>query len=345
MKNTLKNTTLLTFLTLCMVALFAVGCGDSEEFVATGPVVAPGTGGNLSFAFDRALAQTAGQVPAATTQLIFSLHSGNPPTQANLVETRLVAFNESIVLEDVDPSVTTVVVLALSSEQFPLVTLQGDAVVVVGTTQPVDLAGATIITYDALTVAPQLVNVVKDAAGVQLDLTLAFSNGSTFNLVNFDAPEFSSSQNNVVANITPTGLVSTGVGGQNATGTAFYDLFGTSHSDTFEIHTYCFEIFSYDTPNIAGSGGPFTDTLEMSGRFVGPNGIVDNINHNGGNANPNLSFALATPVTGVSIDPNSGDLTGTNVSNGTQIDILVTYTDPNTGFAVTLPQTVFAADE
>jgi hypothetical protein len=127
-------------------------------------------------------------------------------------------------------------------------------------------------------------------------------------------------------------LVSTGVGGQNATGTAFYDLFGTTHSDTFEIHTYCFELFTFD-PDIDSTES--NDDSDVGGRFVGPNGIVINFNQN----NPNLSWALQTPITGVSIAAN-GDLSTNNVPVGTQIVVVISYTDPDTNFVVSTTYTV-----
>ena len=331
-----KLQSLLALLTLSLVAVFAVGCGDSENFVFTGNTntVNPGTTGNLSFRFDRALAQTEGEVPAGTTQLLFSLHSGNPPSQANLVDVRLVPFSDSVVLEDVDPSVTVVVVTALSADDFPLASLQGNAGVVVGTTQPVDLGTAQPITFDAITVSPDLVNVVKDGDSVQLQLTLAFGNGSVITLPSFDAPEVSFEQDTTVANITSTGLVSTGVGGQNTTATATFNLFGTERSDDFTIHTFCFDVLDFD-----GEIPPTQeeDDSDLRFRFVGPNGVVIQQ----GQSNPNLSWALESPIAGVSIDPtNNGNLTTDNVAVGTLINVVVTYTDPVTGVALSDTYTV-----
>ena len=335
-----KLQSLLALLTLSLVAVFAVGCGDSENFVFTGNTntVNPGNTGNLSFRFDRALAQTEGEVPAGTTKLLFSLHSGNPPSQANLVDVRLLPFSDSVILEDVDPSVTVVVVTALSAEDFPLAALQGNANVVVGTTQPVDLGTAEPITFDAITVSPDLVNVVKDGDSVQLQLTLAFGNGSVITLPSFDAPEVSFEQDTTVANITSTGLVSTGVGGQNTTATATFNLFGTERSDDFTIHTFCFEILRFDDE--IGPNETSGDDPDLDFRFVGPNGVVIEDEDD----NPNLTWALQTPIAGVAVDPDDGDLSTDNVAIGTTINVVVTYTDPVTGIAVSDTYTVEVVD-
>ena len=331
-----KLQSLLALLTLSLVAVFAVGCGDSDNFVFTGNTntVNPGNTGALSFRFDRALAQTEGEVPAGTAQLLFSLHSGNPPTQANLVDVRLVPFSDSVILEDVDPSVTVVVVTALSADDFPLASLQGNANVIVGTTQPVDLGTAEPITFDAITVSPDLVNVVKDGDSVQLQLTLAFGNGTVITLPSFDAPEVSFTQETTVANITSTGLVSTGVGGQNTTATATFNLFGTERSDDFTIHTFCFEVLRFDDE--IGPNETDGDDSDLDFRFIGPNGVVIE----DGQSNPDLSWALQSPIAGVTVDPDDGDLFTDNVPIGTLINVVVTYTDPVTGVAVSDTYTV-----
>ena len=331
-----KLQSLLALLTLSLVAVFAVGCGDSENFVFTGNTntVNPGNTGALSFRFDRALAQTEGEVPAGTTQLLFSLHSGNPPSQANLVDVRLLPFSDSVILEDVDPSVTVVVVTALSSDGFPLAALQGNANVIVGTTQPVDLGTAQPITFDAITVSPDPVNVQKDVNSVQLQLTLAFGNGSVITLPSFDAPEVSFEQDTVVANITSTGLVSTGVGGQNTTATATFNLFGTERSDDFSIQTFCFDILGYGSDSLqpgtsAGWG--------FAARFIGPNGVELILEEDFDDDSPEFSYAIEPTNVGVSLSANNEIVVASTATNGTPFNLIVTYTDPVTGFAVTAP--------
>ena len=332
-----KLQSLLALLTLSLVAVFAVGCGDSENFVFTGNTntVNPGNTGALSFRFDRALAQTEGEVPAGTTQLLFSLHSGNPPSQANLVDVRLLPFSDSVILEDVDPSVTVVVVTALSADGFPLVALQGNANVIVGTTQPVDLGTAQPITFDAITVSPDPVNVQKDVNSVQLQLTLAFGNGSVITLPSFDAPEVSFEQDTVVANITSTGLVSTGVGGQNTTATATFNLFGTERSDDFAIQTFCFDILASDHGDLTpgNEGAPFI----YLARFVGPNGVELEFERENDDVDNTLSYSIEPTDVGVSLNADNEILVDAEATPGTEFSVIVTYTDPVTGFAVRAP--------
>jgi hypothetical protein len=335
--NILKSgASLLAILTLTLVTLFSVGCGDSDNFVFTGNtnVANPGQTGNLQFRFDRALAQTVGDVPAGTTQLLFALHSGNPPSQANLVETRLVAYADEVILEDVDPSVNTIVVVALSDEQLPLLSLLGFATVIVDTTQPVDLGNAEIITFDALTATPNLVQLQKDGDSVQMSLTLGFSNGSEVTLTQYDAPEVSFTQNVTVANITTTGSFSTGVGGQNTTATATYNLFGSQQSDAFDIHTYCFRILDQDFESLEpGNGG--ADFIYLY-RFVGPNGIV--IVDDQENIDPGpFSYAIEPTNVGVSLNAQNKIVVAPSATPGTDFSVIVTFTDPVTGFAVTAP--------
>jgi hypothetical protein len=335
--NVLKSgASLCAILTLTLVTLFSVGCGDTDNFVFTNTNVAanPGQTGNLQFRFDRALAQTVGDVPAGTTQLLFALHSGNPPSQANLVETRLVNYADEVILEDVDPSVNTIVVVALSDEQLPLISLLGFATVIVDTTQPVDLGNAEIITFDALTAAPNLVQLQKDGDSVQVSLTLGFSNGSEVTLTQYDASEVSFTQNVTVANITTTGSFSTGVGGQNTTATATYNLFGTQQSDTIDIQTFCFRSLDQESENLEPGNEPARWAFLY--RFVGPNGIVIVTDQENDDPGP-FSYAIEPTNVGVSLDAQNRIVVDSGATPGTDFSVIVTFTDPVTGFAVTAP--------
>lgn len=333
--KTFKRLTALFMLSL--VAAFAVGCGDSDEFVFTGNTntANPGNTGNLSFRFDRAVAQTEGEVPAGTTQLLFSLHSGAPPTQTNLVEVRLEPFSDEVVLEEVDPSVTVVVVTALTADDFPLVALQGDANVVIGTTQPVDLGNAEPITFDSIVASPDPVNVQKGRDPVQLSLALAFGNGTVITLPSFDTPEVSFSQETMVANISSTGLISTGVGGQNTTATATFNLFGTERSDDFEIQTFCFEILDYETGRLTPGNEPAS--FGYIAEFVGPNGVeVEFLRYND-DGNANFTYSIEPTNVGVSLNADNEIVVSSGATPGTPFSVVATYTDPVTGVAVTAP--------
>jgi hypothetical protein len=321
-----KTKFILALLAVSLITVLAVGCGSTDnEFVG----VATGRGssqvGNLSFAFFGVNPQIAGEVPANTASLRFDMFSTKPPAATSLVLTETRQYSESIVIEDVPINVICVVVTALDANGFPLVSLQGSANVILGETTPVDLGNAEPITFEKLTITPDPTNVSKGGDAVQLFFTLEFSNGSIFQLNSFDAPAASFSQQQTVANITTTGLVSTGVGGQNTTATGSFTIQNITLSDDFIINTYCLDA-SVFPPSlfIGGIQAQVMEFLSYNVQFAGPNGIRTQV------ANE-CAYSLAVPYPNVTIDSETGQLTFNQATLPGTVDILVTYLDPASG--------------
>ena len=345
-----KFTSYLSLLALSFFAIFAVGCGSDNEdvFSATGGSANP-LSGNLSFRFVQPNPQTAGEVPNTTSLLRFDFFRANPPSAESFVATVIRPYAESIVIEDVPTDVILVLVTALDGENFPLVTLQGDAEVILGQTTPVDLGNPTVVTLDTLTVSPDPAIASKEGESktTQLSFTLGFSNGSVFTLPSFDGTNTTFSQpGGEIADISASGLVSTTVGGQNTTASASFTFGNFTVTDEFDILTYCFEIVEArsqifiptlqfnDFPGqqiipIGPSGEPTVFQVD----FVGPDGV--RLRPYFIEGAQDVTFSLATPATGVSIDPVTGFLTADETAVAGLITVVVTYEDPVSGLTFT----------
>lgn len=327
---------LLTMLLVGFVALFSVGCGDSrDEFVATN---SNGGTGTLVFRFQQAVLQAVDTVPAGTTQLVFSLHAGAPASTANLVEVRgPVAFQNVVTLTGVPTNVTHVVVTALGANNQPLAILTGDVFVQAGVTTDVDLNDSTPVTFDAITVSPDPINLVVGGAGVQASISGAFSNGSNVNLpINNSTTTFSFAPDNGVANFSATGLFQ-GLQAGNSTATATYTLGGVSRSDTFLVRVYEFEADVTTPPAELVSGGNYTAgyTLNLTRADLTTRD----------NFTSAVTYAISPDVNGLSIDANTGDITNNgSVTSGT-FNVVVTVTDSVSGltFTDTIPFTVVSS--
>lgn len=340
-----KFKSLLALLSVSFLAIMAMGCGSNgTEFVgvATGN---QGTAvGNLSFAFNPINPQIAGDVSSRAARLQFALFStpiADPtdPAQvaaATLVDIRLVNFAESIILEDVPTNAVTVLVTAVDENGYPLNLLQGSFTVVVGETTPVDLGNSITINFSSLTVTPDPTNVAKGGDPVQLIFTIGFDNGTQFQLFGFDAPEASFSQALTVADISSTGLVSTTVGGQNTTATATYSFNGISLEDDFTINTYCLEatpnevIFIPNDFTNQQQIEPIGDPTVIQLDFIGPTGVPLDVT-----LNTNTTYALASPVQGVTVDPTTGFLLADETAQEGNVVVIATYTDPVSGLTLT----------
>ncbi|MFA5505926.1 MAG: hypothetical protein WC423_10900, partial [Vulcanimicrobiota bacterium] len=197
MKNP-KRTGFLTLLALSLVAFFSAGCGNSESFVFTGTQNQPTPGtGSLQFRFLSPLipAQTAAELPEGTAQLYFSLHTGNPPSDANLdsavgpVSVDALNDDGTYVLNNVDPVVNTVVIVATTADGLPLAAWQATGIdVVEDETVLVDLGDAEPIDF-TVTASPDPLRLVRGGDAVQLNLTLNFTNGTTIALPSYNAPD------------------------------------------------------------------------------------------------------------------------------------------------------------
>ena len=139
----------------------------------------------------------------------------------------------------------------------------------------------------------------------------------------------------MVANITSTGLVSTGVGGQNTTATATFNLFGTPQSDDFEIHTFCFEILEREVQRHAPGNAPAS--FGYYARFIGPKGIELEFLRYNDDGNAAVTYSVEPNNVGVSLNADNEIVVDSGATVGTPFSVVVTYTDPVTGFAVTAP--------
>lgn len=306
---------LLTLLVVGLVSLFSVGCGNSrDQFVATGNN--NGTG-NLVFRFVKAQAT----VPANTAQLVFSLHSGNPPTNANLVETRgPIAFNTTVTLTGVPTNVTTVVVTALDSNGLPIAVLSGTGITVAaGQSTNVNLGTFAAVTLDAITATPNPVNLVQNGAGVQLVLTGSFSNGSTATLpISNSSTTFTFAKSNV-ATASPTGLFSTTFSGVNSSVTAAYTLANVTKSTTFQVNAFDFQATAVGSTNISKTAsynsGYTVSFLRSDGTSLA-------------NVTQNLTYSLSPTVSNLSINASNGAITNSGTTSVSTFDVIVSWTDP-----------------
>jgi hypothetical protein len=353
------NSGILTAIVVLCLAFLATGCGDSDDFVITANAPAAATTGNLVFRFQQAAAQqTEDIVPAGTATLRFDLFSTDPPSQTSLVVTDTRVFERVITLLDVPSNVVSVLVTAFDEDGNPLVTLSGSTVVIVGADVEVDLNDATPVTLDSITVSPDPIilaygtqtpyfNTGGQLAGipsffgngdVQATILGSFSNGSTGDLpITASTTTFSGLQN--VANVTATGLFSVDPQfcGNNATATATYTLGSSVQSDDFVVNTSCFvavtgtptggDTVDLNIPAITSPGG-------YSGGYAGGvirhNQTIFVVNET------SLTFALESPVTGISINQNSGVITASGgITPDTPVFVLVSFTDAFSGLSYT----------
>lgn len=338
-----------TGLLLTILAFLATGCGDSENFVFTGTNVTPpaATTGDLTFNFQQAPAAQ-DIVPNGTTNLRFDFFSTDPPAQSSFVFTENRAFNTVVVIEDVPSNCVSVLVTAFNSDGLPLATYSGSFVVQPGQNVPVDLNDAVPVTLDAITVSPDPMNLVYGSdvpffinnpsdenieligGDVQAVITGSFSNGSTAQLpITATTTAFTGLNN--VANVTATGLFSVDSVnriGNNTTATATYTLGSSVQDDDFAINTSALvaltgnaepPIVDPQDPIITSPGGY---DAGFAGGVIGQNGVVTILDES------DFTFALETPVNGISIDPNTGVITAASgIDANTSVFVLVTYVD------------------
>lgn len=330
----------MSILILGLVTVFATSCGSSDEFVFTSNTNNnPSTTGNLAFEFQRVAAQAPDLVPNETESFRFDFFSTNPPAESSLVFTTTSGFASEIIVEDVPTNVVSVLVTAFDSNNLPLVTLAGDVTVVAGATTRVDLNDSTPVTLDAITVTPEPAALgngfdvrpftaelgdLFDQDSLQLIITGSFSNGSTATLpITTTTTAFSGL---TIANVTASGVLSfeaVEACGRNETVTATYTLGSFQQSDDFEVQTSCFFAASDEEPIIPVNG---EYDFGYVGSFIRSNGISGEIDENA------MTFALESPVTGVTIDPNTGILSASgSASPGAEVTVVVTWVDSGTG--------------
>jgi hypothetical protein len=341
LKNYQGKSALLTLLVVGFVTLFSVGCGDSDQFVHTGNVAAPGQSGNLVFNFTQAAAQTLDEVPAGTTSLRFDFFSSTTPSEGTFLFTETRAYAEQIVFNDVPTSVVFVAVTAFGANNQPLAVLTGDVAVVIGADTPVDLVFNSNPTFNSLTLTPapaivlspesstQQVSVSANfTAGIVLgqttpeyDVTIPNSD-VTFNIV--EHPSNLPSAVGITANITTDGLLTGTYFGQNATLTGTWTAFGTERTSNAVLIRTCDLRAMYRntySPNIVlyTGGGPTFYDQGYSVFFRDSNRISSNVTSE-------ARYSLETPATGVSVDQTTGRIDAAGDTTGTHT-LVIEWTD------------------
>lgn len=337
LKKFQSRSALLTLLVVGFVSLFAVGCGDSDNFVFTGTNNTPITGdtGNLVFRFTQA--QTVDTVPTGTTSLRFDFFSSRTPSLATFLFTETRSYAELIIIEDVPVETQSVVVTAFGANGQPLAVLTGDTNVIIGGDSEVDLVFNSNPTFNSITLSPNPAIILTPGSDTQqvtvtanFDTAQVLGQQTNYNVnidpttVDFDIVEAAGQDNPITANVTAAGLVVANAFQQNATLTAEYTAFNTTHTDSTLIRTVNFEA-SNDSPQTSyNPGDPFTGWYLVE--FFESDGVtVLSVN-----SGANTTYALANNAAGVTVDPATGTFTTTqNVTSG-DIQIQVTWVDGRT---------------
>ncbi len=236
--------TLLTFLLVSLVSLFAVGCGDSNEdyvFTGTNPGV---TTGNVNFQFEEAVLTQAALVPAGTDFLTFDFFVTNPPAAGQLIFEADAPYANSVTVQNVPTSARSVVITAFDADGFPLATITAPINVVANTTTNANLNGVPVVEIDftTLSVSPNPVALTLgtlNGATEQLDFTLNFNNGISYTIAGDDLPASVVAsyavQNSGVATVNATGTV-TAVEAGTTNGTATLSFGGTTVTAPFTVN-------------------------------------------------------------------------------------------------------------
>ena len=335
MKKFQGRSALLTLLVVGFVSLFAVGCGDSENFVFTGNnnPVNPGQTGNLVFNF----VQAQDVVPVGTTTLRFDFFTSDTPSQATYSFTVPRAFASQIIIEDVPVDIQSVVVTAFGANNQPLAVLTGDVNVVLGATTPVDLVFNSNPSFNALSLTPDPI-ILSPANSSQtvtvtanFDTSAVLGQGTDFDVtvpnedVDFTLVE-ATGNSSATANVTSAGLVTAVTYGQNATLNAEYTAFGTTLDADALVRTVELKGSIIEEPAAMGFEVPYTPGGVFTGwystRFCDSNGNV----LTGVNQGANTVYELANNATGVVVDPATGMFT-TSASTSGPIVVRATWTD------------------
>ena len=315
---------LLALFTIAFVSLFSVGCDSSGN----GLVVDTFNTGNLQFQFQRPVTQTVDTVPSGTTMLRFDLFSTNPATEGSLVFSETRDYADQITLTGVPTNVVLVVVTTLDADGLPTAILSAPVQVIVGSTIQVDLNDAVAVTFEALSITPETINVVVTDKGQVETQQLTFT--GTFNSEQFALPitspeaSFSFDTPNV-GNVSSTGLytfdteVHSGPG-TNTTLTGNYTFGSTTLMDTVQVFVYGFFPFPQGSQFLV-PGDSYTACY--GSEFVRPNSIVETPS--------TFTFALESPVTGVTVDSATGDITTTASTPVGTFKVIVTYNDSTSG--------------
>lgn len=314
---------LLALFTVSLLAIVSVGCGDSrDDFVATNTNNA--TTGNLVFQLQQAVTQTT--VPAGTTNVLISLFSTDPPTEGSLLFSDTFAFAPVITVTGVPSNAVSATVTALNSDGLPTAVFTVSVQVTVGGTNTVDSGTAVQVTFSGISVTPDPVNLVVGGFGTnptdQQQLTITGTlNDTAFQLpINAEAVSFTPNMDQA-ANISASGLVTTqfpGLTPSNVTVTVEYTFLGVARTDTFLIASRFFGVTGAASTNL-GPGGTYDSGYAAT--FTGSDtvfvpGVADA-----------LTFALESPVTGVTVNASTGVVTTSASTPVGSFNVVATWVD------------------
>ncbi len=242
-KNSAPKRSLLTFLMVGLVSLFAVGCGDSNEdyvFTGTNPGFATG---NVTFQFEQDVLTQAAVVPAGTDYLTFDFYATNPPASGQLVFEADAPYANTVTVQNVPTNVRSVVITAFDVDGFPLATLSSPVSVNAGTTTNANLNGVPVVPVDfaTLSVTPNPVALTlgtQNGGSQQLNVTLNFDNGLSYTVAADELPTSVLAsyeiENAGVATVNGTGTV-TAVAAGATNGTATLSFNGSTVEAPFSV--------------------------------------------------------------------------------------------------------------
>lgn len=320
---------------LTLLSLLAVGCGGStndDVFTATEPQP-PGTTGNALFRF--MLGQREGVVPAGTTRLFFEFYSSAEAVDGLLVHTAESDFDTLVVVPNVPTSSRLVLVTAYGPGGVPLATLTGAVNITAGRDNPVSLSDPTAVTFDSITVSPNPINLVQGTQNGntrQLSIVGAFSNGDT---VTFASTTFATNADfdgfdPTIASVSDSGQAS-GVSNGDTEVIVRYTANGQTQSSTVPINVTG-GVVAQDTLTVTPESlqlaqGDASATLTAFFAEAGEQPV--NVT-----GSAYLSFALEAPVTGVSVNNETGAVTVDNDAvNNSSATVVASYDDGVGGFA------------
>jgi hypothetical protein len=320
---------LLLILLTSLVALLAVGCGDSEQdFVFTGTDNTPqATTGNAVFHFVQAQASP-DVVPAGTDSLDFDFYTSSTPQDADLVLSQTVEFAATVTITDLPVTARFVVVTARDAGGLPLATLTGALDLQPGGSTDVDLSAAVPVSFDFITVNTlSLVLGTQNGNVGQITITGHFSNGESFTFpsASFAAnAEFSGFDGGVVS-VDDNGEV-TGLANGNTTVTVAYQVNGVSRSTGAGVSVsggiVAVAMLSVTPPSLTVADG--NTSAPLSASFT-PGGSSTPQDVTGSQF---LSYALQTPVSGVSVDNETGAVSVTvGTADNITATVIATYDD------------------
>ena len=333
-KDTRKPSRLLTF-AIVLVSLLAIGCGDSQQdYVFTGTGQQPATTGNAVFQFVQAQ-QNPGVVPVGTTKLLFEFYSSTSADDAFLVHTAEADYDTVVTISGVPTSSRFVVVTAYGPGRVPLATLTGTTNIGAGQNNPVSLSAPTAVTFDSITVTPSPVNLVQGTQNGntrQLSIVGNFSNGDS---VTFASTSFATNADfdgfdPAIATVSDSGEVN-GVSNGDTEVVVTYTVNGQSRSTTVPIEVTG-GVIDQDTLTVTPSTLQLAQgntSADLTAFFAEAGEQPVNVT-----GSAFLSFVLEQPVTGISVNNETGAVTvdSTAVTNSTAT-VLVTYDDGEGGFA------------